>query len=184
MSKTLAILTSSSQQVSSLTKTITQEFITQLLNSEISSFQVIMATSETGLMGLIKQQLIAKKVALTIVGLKDSKELITNDATHRIAVTTPLERTKVLYEQGDVLLFLAGGLGTAAEFYGMLDQKVELNSRKPILLYNQDHSYDQILQDLDQKTKKGFITVKKLTDYFTVVTTPKEVEQFLITKKE
>ena len=52
---------------------------------------------------------------------------------------------------------ISGGLGTFTEFLGFLDNKKETNDDKPLIIYNEDHSYDFILKTFEDGVKRGCI---------------------------
>lgn len=59
----------------------------------------------------------------------------------------------------------------------MLDYKLEKGEGKPLILYNEDHSFDLVLKDIKERsTKGGFIDPKALFD-FEVVNNQKEFDQ-------
>ena len=50
-------------------------------------------------------------------------------------------RTKRIYEDSDLLLFMPGGTGTSAEMFSFLEQLRTDNSQKKIIIYNKDNNY-------------------------------------------
>ncbi len=113
---------------------------------------------ETGPMQNVVELLEEKGCFMEYVGLAGSKELENSSADVKITATSPINRTEIITNESDALLFLSGGIGTRAEFYSALTTKLELNTDKPLIIYNEDHSYDTLLKDMDQAIKQGSMT--------------------------
>ncbi len=60
----------------------------------------------------------------------------------------------------------------------MLTTKLELNDYKPLIIYNEDHSYDILLKELEYKERLGALT-KAYKTYYDIATTKKDLEQLL-----
>ena len=61
-----------------------------------------------------------------------------------------------------------------AELYSILDANIETNVRKPIIIYNADHSYDAFLSYLKQKQENGFVR-SSIFDAFDICASEEEV---------
>ena len=148
----------------------------------LKAFDLVMGTSEHGLMGSVKEIFRNEGHLITCVGLADTDEYESSRADLKIPVESPGERVNKLYMESDMVIFLAGGVGTASEFYTMLATKIELNDQKPLILYNGDDdcNYDYILKDLEAKARAGAVN-KSYKAFFDVVRN--EAELFMLLDK-
>ena len=140
-------------------------------------YNIIMGSGTKGLMGTVKELAKENGCMLTVVGYNDD-ELNKNDATVKIKVESPVERTKILLEESDVLLFGPGGLGTFSELFSILTTKVEVEDDKPVIIYNEDHSYDDIISLLEKKEKDGSIS-KSYKETFTIINNKEDLATIL-----
>lgn len=136
----------------------------------LRDYDLVMGTSEHGLMGNVKELFRSKSHLITCVGLAGTDEYESSRADLKIPVESPGERVNKLYDESDMVIFLAGGVGTASEFYTMLTTKIELNDQKPLILYNGDDecNYDYILKDLEAKARAGAVN-RSYRAFFDVV---------------
>ena len=142
-----------------------------------TDFGVVMGSGMTGLMGQIKEIFSENQVPLEVVGVEGDDDLETSVGDLKVTAPSSFARTEHLYQDSDIILFLPGGVGTLSEFYSMLDYKLEKGEGKPLILYNEDHSFDLVLKDIKERsTKGGFIDPKALFD-FEVVNNQKEFDQ-------
>ena len=111
----------------------------------------VMGSGNTGSMHDIKEIAMENGRKVLTVGLEREESPAT------IKVSLPTERVTALYNLSDAVVFLSGGLGTFTEFLGFLDNKKETNDNKPLIIYNEDHSYDFILKTFEDGVKRGCI---------------------------
>ena len=79
--------------------------------------------------------------------LNNNKEIITNSIS---------ERTEKLIEESDVLIFLPGGIGTIYELLTAIESKRSKEFDKPIIIYNSNHYFDNLLLFLDNIYNQNF----------------------------
>lgn len=74
------------------------------------------------------------------------------------------ERQRALIERSDVILVLPGGLGTMSEMFDVLTLN-DLKLRNiPVIVYNPDGFYDDIIRFIEKRQKDGFIKeIKSIT---------------------
>lgn len=78
----------------------------------------------------------------------DSKETKIHDTT--------FERTKGLYQDADVILFLPGGTGTMAEFFSILEENRSIETAKQVILFNYNGYYDGMLDVINYSINTKF----------------------------
>ena len=144
---------------------------------ENKNYDYVMGAGSTGMLYTAQELLSENGAAAEIIGLKDSRDLEKSIASYKVETENVFERTQRIYEDSDVLLFLPGGIGTIAELYAMLDANIENEKAKPIFIYNADHSYDLLLEDMKTKIKDGFISPQVLINCHEITTEEQLVEQ-------
>ncbi len=107
-----------------------------------------------------------RKNAKQICGITLKKYHDNNDleVDETIEVDTTMDRTKLIYQKSDFILFLPGGLGTHSELFSILSEKIEKNDNKTVIIYNKDFFYTPIIKELYYLYQNKFIK-KNISDY-------------------
>ena len=98
-------------------------------------------------------------------------------ATHKIEKDT-FDLKKSMFENADVILFLAGGTGTVSEFFTDLEEVRSNDKNKILVAYNEDHSFDMMKILIDDLVSKNFNS-KSIYDYFKIVNGIDELKKCL-----
>lgn len=80
--------------------------------------------------------------------IKCNKEVITENISRR---------TEKLIEESDALIFLPGGIGTIYELLTAIESKRSKEFNKPIIIYNSNNYFDNLLEFIDNMYKEKFI---------------------------
>ena len=113
----------------------------------------------TGMMGACAEGVYSAGGDLTGVApsFMSEYELLNTDKGRLIFTKTMDERKKIMEDMADAFIICPGGIGTMDEFFQIL-ALVSLNRKiAPIILYNIDGYYDDLISFIDQAIKKGFI---------------------------
>lgn len=114
---------------------------------------------KTGLMGAVARG--AKAAGGTVVGVipefMKAKELAFDEADELITVLTMRERKMLMETRADAFLALPGGWGTLEEIMEILTLKQVDVLQKPVVLFNQDGYYDELLQLFERMIRDGFM---------------------------
>ncbi len=73
-----------------------------------------------------------------------------------------------LFNDGDIILVLPGGLGSISEFLAYLEENRSNDRNKKIILYNVNHYYDKVLDELKDLVDKRF-NDESIYDYFVCI---------------
>lgn len=92
-----------------------------------------------------------------------------------ILLDTTFDRTKKLYEEADLICVLPGGSGSLAELFSFLEES-RTQISKPIILINENHFFDLILEHMHKLIEEGF-NRKNIFDYISVVTNVEEMKK-------
>lgn len=82
--------------------------------------------------------------------LNCNKEIITNNIH---------ERTAMLIEESDALIFMPGGVGTIYELFTAIESKRSGEFNKPIIIYNSNNYFDKILLFMEDMYKENFTSI-------------------------
>lgn len=120
-----------------------------------------------------------------IVASRYQSDLEQMDCDLSMVTETTFDRSKEIVRQADAMLFMPGGIGTMAEFFGMLEEVRTYSMNKPMILYNESHSFDPLIHLLDS-LKKDELVKKEDFKYFQVVKDQEELFSLLekIQKKQ
>ena len=119
-------------------------------------YTIVKGAGVNGTMGKVEE--IARENGREILSIGNPIEL-------KIPVMSTFERLERIYENSDVVLFLDGGVGTVSEFLSFLNNKIETEGDKPLILYNPNGIYNLLLKDLEQRRRLGLIR-DNYKDYF------------------
>ena len=133
----------------------------RLNNSKIANlvamkdYCFVMESGETGSMRDVKEILKENGKFLIVVGREDELDEVNADVN--VPVHSTFERLEAIYKNCDVILCLTGGVGTESEFISFLNNKIETKDDKPLIIYNEDGSYNYSLKALELKRKEGLV---------------------------
>ena len=137
---------------------------------------MVFGAGATGLMGAAARGMAAE--GGHIVGVTPhfmhTLEPVSDLCTELIATETMAERKSIMEEKADAFLIVPGGIGTFDEFFQILTLKVLGRHSKPIILYNINGFWDNMIAVIGTDLIKGFINAKA-ADCFTICETPESV---------
>lgn len=129
----------------------------QLLDILLSDNDLVFGACDKGIMGLAYNSAINHGKEITGICSEaykdDFKSLKCNK---EITTKSVLERTKMLIEESDLLLFLPGGIGTYFELFSAIESKRCHEFDKPIIIFNSNGFFDKFKQIMDQNYQEGF----------------------------
>ena len=118
---------------------------------------LVFGADNSGIMGISYET--AKKHNRKVIGItpkafKDASNGLECDDL--IFTNNISDRTYKVIEISDALIFLPGGIGSIYEFFSSLEFIRSNEFNKPIVIYNCNHYYDDILNMLDKIYKEKF----------------------------
>ena len=135
--------------------------------------------ASTGMMGksyLIFHNNDQKVYAYTVAKYQDDLANL-KDAFGYIYQTT-FDRTKCLYEKGDIIIFLPGGTGTLAELFACIEENRTTDKPKQIILYNYNGFFDKVLELIYYCVTNKF-NDESIYSYFNIITNEEELIEIL-----
>lgn len=102
----------------------------------------------------------------TIIGIAPTfftvDGVLYDKCTEFVYTETMRERKKILEERSDAFIVAPGGLGTFDEFFEILTLKQLERHNKPIVIYNVNSYYDDMLKMLEKTAESNFMKPKSL----------------------
>ena len=131
------------------------------------SWTLVYGGGKTGLMGAVARGV--KENAGRVVGVIPEfmkvRELAFDEADELISVLTMRERKMLMETRADAFLALPGGWGTLEEILEILTLSHLEVLKKPIVIYNQDGYYDDLLKLFERVVEEKFMLSTVRTKY-------------------
>lgn len=121
---------------------------------------LIYGAGANGLMGAVARGV--RSVGGTVIGVTPSffnvDGVLFNGNTELITTTTMRERKQIMEDKADAFIMVPGGIGTLEEFFEILTLKQLGQHGKAIIVYNQNHFFDNLVSMLKETSDKGFMS--------------------------
>ncbi|MBQ9099153.1 MAG: TIGR00730 family Rossman fold protein [Clostridia bacterium] len=137
---------------------------------------MVFGAGSTGLMGAAARGMSAEHghiVGVTPHFMHDL-EPVSTLCTEVINTETMAERKTIMENMADAFVIVPGGIGTFDEFFQILTLKVLGRHNKPIILYNINGFWDNMISVIGTDLIKGFINTHT-ADCFCICETPESV---------
>lgn len=115
---------------------------------------------DAGLMGALARAVKAGggRVVGVIPDFMMERELAYRGADELVVVKTMRERKAIMAARAGAFLALPGGIGTLEEVTEILTERYLNLSQKPVVLFNQDGFYDDLLRFFERMVRENFKT--------------------------
>lgn len=150
---------------------------TEKLGREIGSrhHKLIYGGGASGLMGACSRG--ASEANGVVIGVvpffMDEIEELNQHCTELIRTKTMGERKEIMEDKADAFVIVPGGIGTFDEFFQILTLKDLNRKNAPIVLFNINGYYDDLISFLNTCIEKGFVHAR-VRDHFIVCDTPED----------
>ncbi len=137
---------------------------------------MVYGAGSTGLMGAAARGMTAEggKIVGVTPHFMHKLEPVYDKCTELVQTETMAERKTVMEERADAFVIVPGGIGTFDEFFQILTLKVLGRHKKPIILYNVNGFWDNMIAVIGADLFKGFISTTA-ADCFCICETPESV---------
>ena len=170
--KTICMYGAASDQIDNIYIRETEE-----LGREIARrhYRLIYGGGASGLMGACSRG--AAKENGVVIGVvpafMDEFEELNKHCTRLILTKTMGERKEIMENEADAFIIAPGGIGTFDELFQVLTL-IDLNQKKaPIIFFNIEGYYDDLISFLETCIEKGFVRAR-VRSLFHVCSTPQE----------
>ena len=137
---------------------------------------MVFGAGATGLMGAAARGMAecGGKIVGVTPHFMHTLEPVSALCTELIATETMAERKTIMEEKADAFIIVPGGIGTFDEFFQILTLRVLGRHNKPIILYNINGFWDNIIAVIGTDLIKGFISTE-VANCFSICETPESV---------
>ena len=127
---------------------------------------LIYGAGKTGLMGALSEKVLAGggKAIGVVPDFLDLPELVRDNLTEKIVVSSMAERKKRMFELGEIFIALPGGLGTLEEISDILSWRHLGRHDHHALFLNVDGFYASLKSQLTRFAEEGFLPESHLDD--------------------
>ncbi len=160
------------------------------LAKQISNFlaenncDLIFGGSHLSMMGICYQEFVKKgrkvyaftteKYVEQLENLKESISVVTKST---------FDLKKIMFEKSDIIVCLAGGLGTLSELLSYIEEKRSNDKNKPIIIYDENKFYNHLILQLNKMEKEKFMS-SEVKKNFEIVHNLEEFEEIFNKLKE
>ncbi len=120
--------------------------------------RVVYGGGHVGLMGIVADSVL--KAGGTVIGIIPehirAQEVQHNGLTELHVVPDMHTRKRMMVERADAFVILPGGLGTLDETFEILTWKKLKLHNKPVIIFNQDGYWDEMIALIDKTIAEGF----------------------------
>lgn len=121
-----------------------------------SGYHLVWGGTDRGLMEVVASGFKEKGGKIYGVSLQIFHEHARKDADEMIIAKSLGERKAAILDKSDVIVALAGGLGTIDELTDILELKRQKHHDKPILVLNTDNFYEGLILQFNRMEEEGF----------------------------
>ncbi len=123
---------------------------------------LVYGAGATGMMGAVSRGVEEKGGSVTgvVPEFFTNEEVLNMNCTKLIRTKTMRERKQIMEDSSDAFIVTPGGIGTFEEFLEVLTLKQLNRHNKPIVLFNVNGFYDNMVYMLDEAIKENFINVE------------------------
>ncbi len=155
--KNICVFGSSSESIDEQYLRHAEELGSMLIQN---GYSVVFGAGKYGVMGAVARGVKAQNGELIGVSPEFFTELnvLDDGCTELILTETMRERKAVMEDRSDAFVICAGGIGTFEEFFEVITLKQLQCHEKPIIIYNDNGFYDQLLDLIHSSVEMRFMS--------------------------
>ena len=150
------ILSSASENIDKYYLSITRSIAGYLAKQECN---LVYGASSTSMMGVCYDEF--KKHNREIYAFTTEKyqdDLKNLDGCHKFVEKDTFDMKREMFESSDLIVVLAGGLGTLSEYTTYLEENRSNDKCVPIIVYDEDKFYKYLIMHFKHASEKQFIS--------------------------
>ncbi len=154
--KSIAVFCSSAKPKNPIYENSIRHFGAEAAKQNIT---IVYGGASVGLMGALADAVIENKgkVIGVIPSFFSKKEIAHKNLTEQIFVSSMPERKQVIADKSDAFVVFPGGFGTLDEMFEMLTFSQLDFHQKPLILFNINGFFDDLIKQLKKMNEEGFI---------------------------
>lgn len=172
----VAILSSSSNKIDDYYLSISRSIAGSLAEYK---FDLVFGGCSTSMMGICYQEFINKgRSVYSFTTEKYTSDIMNlQKAKHYIRETT-FDLKKSIFENSDLIVALAGGIGTLSEILSFIEENRSNSKDVPIVIYDESKYYDFLLEELKLMQRECFLN-EDIDKWLTIIHNSNEWNEYL-----
>ena len=140
---------------------------------------LIFGAASTGMMGIASKEFAKEGRGVSSVTVeKYLDDLINIPSTEEYICDTTFDRTKCLYQNADVIIFMPGGSGTMGELFGILEELRTVDIKNKLFIYNlpyKDGYFFDFFEGLMNRFIEDHYNDESIKKYYKIVYSKEEL---------
>lgn len=173
----VAILSSNSDKISNY-------YINQarIISNDLATrgFDLVFGGCSFSMMGACYKEFVQNNRKIYSYTTEKYKDDIINmpDAKHCVEKTT-FDLKKALFRKADLIVALAGGIGTLSEVLSFLEENRSNDLNVPIIIYDTNNYYYHLIELLKTMTDNCFLNIDNIMKYIIIINNHQEWLEYI-----
>lgn len=162
----VAILSSSSNDIDVYYNSVARSISHNLANN---NFDLVFGGCSTSMMGICYQEFASKgRNIYSFTTEKYTGDIVNLPLARHYVRETTFDLKKSIFENSDLILALAGGVGTLSEILAFVEENRSNDKNVPIVIYDENHYYDFLFKQLNFMQDEYFLN-DDITKWLTII---------------
>ena len=162
----VAILSSSSNNIDVYYNSVARSISHNLANN---NFDLVFGGCSTSMMGICYQEFASKgRNIYSFTTEKYTGDIVNLPLARHYVRETTFDLKKSIFENSDLIIALAGGVGTLSEVLSFVEENRSNDKNVPIVIYDENHYYDFLFKQLNFMQDEYFLN-DDITKWLTII---------------
>lgn len=162
----VAILSSSSNNIDVYYNSVARSISHNLANN---NFDLVFGGCSTSMMGICYQEFASKgRNIYSFTTEKYTGDIVNLPLARHYVRETTFDLKKSIFENSDLIIALAGGVGTLSEVLSFVEENRSNDKNVPIVIYDENHYYDFLFKQLNFMQDECFLN-DDITKWLTII---------------
>ena len=162
----VAILSSSSNNIDVYYNSVARSISHNLANN---NFDLVFGGCSTSMMGICYQEFASKgRNIYSFTTEKYTGDIVNLPLARHYVRETTFDLKKSIFENSDLIVALAGGVGTLSEILAFVEENRSNDKNVPIVIYDENHYYDFLFKQLNFMQDEYFLN-DDITKWLTII---------------
>lgn len=172
----VAILSSSSKEIDAYYLSIARSIANGLANN---NFDLVFGGCSTSMMGICYQEFINKNRNIySFTTEKYTDDIVNLPLAKNYIRETTFDLKKSIFENSDLIVALAGGIGTLSEILAFIEENRSNDRNVPIVIYDEYNYYKFLLDELKLMQSEHFLN-EDISKWLTIIHNREEWNEYL-----
>ena len=162
----VAILSSSSNNIDVYYNSVARSISHNLANN---NFDLVFGGCSTSMMGICYQEFASKgRNIYSFTTEKYTGDIVNLPLARHYVRETTFDLKKSIFENSDLIIALAGGVGTLSEVLSFVEENRSNDKNVPIVIYDENHYYEFLFKQLNFMQDEYFLN-DDITKWLTII---------------